>query len=161
PSNSNARVGENALTREGNALIGNDPSKPDVVVAANGGSDLIYLPSKDRRLAGRIVEALLAQGYTSGVFVDDDLGPLPGTRRASATTLLGRAVTPRPSIVVNFRTHRTECEQPLLCAVVVGDSRYQQGQGTHGSLSRAETMNFMAAIGPDFKTQFVDEAPVS
>src|SRR5262245_23360009 len=63
PSNSNARVGENALTREGNALIGNDPSKPDVVVAANGGSDLIYLPSKDRRLAGRIVEALLAQDY--------------------------------------------------------------------------------------------------
>jgi len=31
----------------------------------------------------------------------------------------------------------------------------------HGSFSRADTMNFMAALGPDFKTGFVDEAPVS
>ena len=31
----------------------------------------------------------------------------------------------------------------------------------HGSFSRADTMNFMAAIGPDFKQEFTDEAPVS
>ena len=31
----------------------------------------------------------------------------------------------------------------------------------HGSFSRADTLNFMAAIGPSFKTGFVDEAPVS
>jgi hypothetical protein len=31
----------------------------------------------------------------------------------------------------------------------------------HGSFSRADTMNFMAVIGPDFKRGFVDEAPVS
>jgi hypothetical protein len=30
----------------------------------------------------------------------------------------------------------------------------------HGSFSRAETRNFMAATGPDFKTRFVDPAPV-
>ncbi len=40
-------------------------------------------------------------------------------------------------------------------------TRYQQGQGIHGSFSRADTMNFMAAIGPDFKSGFVNEAPVS
>jgi hypothetical protein len=31
----------------------------------------------------------------------------------------------------------------------------------HGSFSRADTMNFMAATGPDFKTGFIDEAPAS
>jgi hypothetical protein len=31
----------------------------------------------------------------------------------------------------------------------------------HGSFSRADTMNFMAAVGPDFKSGFVNEAPVS
>ena len=31
----------------------------------------------------------------------------------------------------------------------------------HGSFSRADTMNFMAAIGPDFKSGFADEAPAS
>jgi hypothetical protein len=31
----------------------------------------------------------------------------------------------------------------------------------HGSFSRADTMNFMAAIGPGFKAGYVNEAPVS
>jgi hypothetical protein len=31
----------------------------------------------------------------------------------------------------------------------------------HGSFSRADTMSFMAAIGPSFRSGFVDEAPVS
>jgi len=161
PNNKNARVAENAAPRDANALIGNDPNKPDVIVAANSGSDLIYLPNKDRKLAERIIEALMAQDYTSGIFVDDDLGSFAGTLPASAVNLAGQSSTPRPSIVVNFRSYSTGCEQPLLCAVIIADTRYQQGQGSHGSLSRAETMNFMAAIGPDFKRGFVDEAPVS
>jgi arylsulfatase A-like enzyme len=33
--------------------------------------------------------------------------------------------------------------------------------GNHGGASRAETRNFMAAIGPDFKTGFADKTPVS
>ena len=48
-----------------------------------------------------------------------------------------------------------------MCTVEVADSTLQQGQGMHGNFSRADTMNFMAAIGPDFKTKFVDEAPTS
>jgi hypothetical protein len=31
----------------------------------------------------------------------------------------------------------------------------------HGSFGRANTLNFMAAIGPDFKKAFVDKAPIS
>jgi hypothetical protein len=31
----------------------------------------------------------------------------------------------------------------------------------HGSFSRADTWNFMALAGPDFKTGFVDTAPAS
>ena len=31
----------------------------------------------------------------------------------------------------------------------------------HGSFSRGDTMNFMAAIGPDFKPGYVDALPVS
>lgn len=31
----------------------------------------------------------------------------------------------------------------------------------HGSFSRADTWNFMAMQGPDFKSQFTDPAPVS
>lgn len=161
PDAKNAPVGPNAHPRMGNGLLGPDPAKPDVVVAANGGSDLVYLPNKDAELARRIVTALAAQDYASGIFADDALGPIPGTLPMSAVGLEGDARTPRPSLVVNFRSHSTGCDQPLLCAVSVADTRYQQGQGMHGSFSRADTMNFMAAEGPSFKRGFADGAPVS
>jgi hypothetical protein len=48
-----------------------------------------------------------------------------------------------------------------MCAVNIADTGLQQGQGMHGSFSRADTMNFMAAIGPDFKAGYISEAPVS
>ena len=63
----------------GDGLIGSNPEKPDVVVAANGGSDLIYVPSKDPGLTGKVVDTLLAQDYVSGLFVDGDIGSFPGT----------------------------------------------------------------------------------
>ena len=161
PDNKNVRRSEERLTPRGNGLIGQDPEKPDVVVAANGGSDLVYVPSRDRALVQRIIDLLLAQDYVSGLFVDDDLGAFAGALPLSAINLKGRARTPHPTIAVNFRSFATGCAEPLLCTAEVADAGLQQGQGMHGSFSRADTMNFMAAIGPDFRRGFVDEAPVS
>jgi arylsulfatase A-like enzyme len=161
PDNKNAPVGDGSYPKRGNGLIGHDADAPDIVVAANGGSDLIYLPKKDKSLAARVVAELLKQDYVSGIFVDDDLGRLPGTLSLSAINLKGTAVTPTPAIVINFRSHDTGCGQPLMCAVTVSDTGLQQGQGMHGSFSRADTMNFMAAFGPSFRKAFVDNAPVS
>ena len=162
PDSNNAPVADNSYPKaRGNGLIGRDPAKPEVVVAANGGSDLIYLPGKGRDLARRVVDLLLAQDYVSGLFVDDELGEIDGTLPLSAINLEGAGLMARPSIVVNFRSYPTGCEQPLLCTVEIADTGLQQGQGMHGNFSRADTMNFMAAIGPSFKRGFVDEAPVS
>jgi hypothetical protein len=161
PDAKNAPVAENSHSVRGDGLIGSDPAKPDVVVAANGGSDLVYLPTGDRALAARVIDALLAQDYVSGLFVDDSLGTFPGTLPLSAIALKGSAVTPAPAIVINFRSFSTGCDQPVLCTVEVADTPLQQGQGMHGNFSRADTMSFMAAIGPDFKTKFVDDIPTS
>ncbi len=161
PDNKNAAVADGTYPKRGNGLIGNDAAKPDVVVASNGGSDLIYLPSKDRALAQKVVDALLKQDYISGLFLDSDLGAIPGTLPMSAINMQGASRTPRPSIVVNFRSYSTGCAQPVLCTVEVADTGLQQGQGMHGSFSRADTMNFMAAMGPSFKKGFVNDAPVS
>ena len=146
----------------GNGLIGYDTSHPDVVVASNGGSDLIYLPQSNAAdLAAKIVAILLNEDYVSGLFVDDKLGPVPGTLPLSAINLVGSAVTPHPSIAVNFRTFDTGCALPERCEAEIADTTLQQGQGMHGSFGRGDTANFMAAYGPDFKTDFVDPAPVS
>jgi hypothetical protein len=161
PNDKNAAIAEGAHPKAGNGVLGQDPAKPDLVVASNGGSDLIYLPNNDKKLAARVVKALLEQDYVSGIFVDDALGRYPGALPLSAINLKGKAVTPTPAIAVNFRSYSTGCEEPTTCGVEIGDTVLRQGQGMHGSFSRADTMNFMAAAGPDFKAGYADTLPVS
>jgi arylsulfatase A-like enzyme len=147
--------------KDGAAVLG-DGRKPEVIIAANGGSDQLWLPQADAKtLAPKIVKALLAQDYVAAVFVDDDLGSVPGALPTSAIGLKGAALTPTPSIVVSFRSWDLGCDNPELCTVEVAETGLQQGQGMHGSLSRADTHNFMAATGPDFKAGFFDTAPIS
>ena len=146
----------------GAALLGPDPDKPLIVIGTNGGSDLLYLPGPDpKALAARIVPLLAAQDYTGALFVNDDLGPIPGTLPMSAVNLMGSARLPRPSIMLSFASHAGDCANPETCQIDIIDDIYQQGQGSHGTLGRGDTHNFMAAIGPDFKTRFRDPAPVS
>jgi hypothetical protein len=146
----------------GSGLIGYDTSNPDIVVAANGGSDLVYFPQTNAAtLVPKVLALLESEDYVSGLFVDDRLGTFPGTLPLSQINLMGTALPPTPAIVVNFRSSDTGCSLPERCAVEIADYALQQGQGMHGSFSRADTSNFMAAYGPDFKHGFVDPAPVS
>src|SRR5471030_1556608 len=84
PDAKNAAVAPGTYPVRGNGLLGSDPAKPEIVVASNGGSDLIYLPTADKALAAKVVEFLSRQDYTSGLFVDDALGKIPGTLPMSA-----------------------------------------------------------------------------
>jgi arylsulfatase A-like enzyme len=161
PNDRNARVEGAAHPKAGNGLLGNDPAKPELVVATNGGSDLIYLPNRDKKLTQRVIDFLLEQDYVSGLFVDDRLGRFRGTLPLSQIALKGKAVTPTPSIVVNFRSYARGCDEPANCSVEIADTILRQGQGMHGSFGRGDTLNFMAAIGPDFKAGYIDPLPVN
>jgi predicted AlkP superfamily pyrophosphatase or phosphodiesterase len=161
PDDGYKTIAEGEHTKNGNGLIGGDRNKPKVVVAANGGSDLIYVPDGDKAMAKRIIDVLLAQDYVSGIFVDPKLGKFPGTLSLDDIALGGSAITPHPAIAISFRSFDTVCGEPVRCTVEVADTVLQQGQGMHGSFSRADTWNFMALQGPDFKAQFVDPAPAS
>jgi hypothetical protein len=153
---------EGKHSSRGSGLIGYDTSHPDVVIAANGGSDLVYFPqSTAADLAPKVIAMLMGEDYVSGLFVDDRLGKFPGTLPLSAINFIGTSRPPAPAIVVNFRSFDTGCSLPERCTAEVADYGLQQGQGMHGSFSRADTANFMAAYGPDFKKNFVDPAPVS
>ncbi|HKH80038.1 MAG TPA: alkaline phosphatase family protein, partial [Methylovirgula sp.] len=137
PDNDYKTVEPGEHTRHGNGLIGGDKNNPKVVVAANGGSDLIYLPDGDRAMAQRVTEALLTQDYVSGIFVDTKLGKFSGTLTLDDVALEGSAVTPHPAIVISFRSFGTVCGEPVRCTVEVADTVLQEGQGMHGSFSRA------------------------
>ena len=69
--------------RNGNGLISVTPPKLDasdarVIVAANGGSDLLYVPDGSTEVVQRLVELLTTFDYVGGLFVDDKYGRLPG-----------------------------------------------------------------------------------
>jgi len=161
PDARGARLGADSFPSRANGLIGADPAKPDVVVAANSGSDLVYLPSGDRALAHRVVQALSRQDYVSGLFVSAALGKVPATLPLSSIALDGRALTPIPAIVVNFRSFSTGCANPTTCGVEIADSVLQQGQGMHGRFSRADTRNVMGAVGPRFREGLASPLPAS
>jgi hypothetical protein len=142
-------------TTKADGLIGKDPAAPDVVVAANGGVDLVYLPKPNaKELVVKIVEMLLEQDYVSGLFVDDSFGSIPGTLPLSVINLKGSTVTPVPAIIINFRSFAAGCGDPLMCGVTVVDHTLQQGQGMHGNFSRADRANFMAAMGTDLRAGY-------
>jgi hypothetical protein len=150
----------------GSALLGDtvkamDGSDARVIVASNGGSDLIYVPSGSSEVVRSLVGILTELDYVGGVFVDDRFcatscaGALP----LSAIGLIGNSSVPRPAIVVTFKVFY-QVPGDLQSAVQVSDTTLQEGQGNHGGFGRDQTFNNMAAIGPDFKAGFADELPV-
>jgi arylsulfatase A-like enzyme len=151
--------------QSGDALIGDvveklDGSDAKLIVAANGGSDLIYVPGKDPATVREVVSLLTTYDYVGGIFVDDQYGPIPGSLPLSAIGLVGASPLPRPAVVVAFKNFYLN-PADLQTAIQIADTTLQEGQGMHGGIGRDSTWNSMAAIGPDFKSGYVDEAPVS
>ena len=128
----------------------------------NGGNDLIYFPQGNgKELAPKVVKALLAQDYTVGRV---------RARRSRGASRHAADECRRPERRRAYADAVDRGELPLrddrlrpaaVLRVTVTDGTLLQGQGHHGSFSRADTANFMAAIGPAFKAGFVNEAPVS
>jgi predicted AlkP superfamily pyrophosphatase or phosphodiesterase len=149
----------------GTGLLGPTVRNPDgsdarAIVTANGGSDLIYVPDKNPDTVRQIVALLTTYDYVGGIFVDDQYGAIPGALPMSAVGLIGASLTPRPAIVVAFKTFYLT-PGDLQSAIQISDTSLQEGQGNHGGFGRDCTLNNMAAIGPDFKSAFADPAPVS
>ena len=150
------------LPRPKPGMLGIDADHPEVIVGPNANADLIYLPgpnAKDR--AEEITSFLLERDYVSAVFVNDSLGRMRGALLMSMINLIGSARTPQPAIYVTYKSSAGDCRDVLQCTIAISDTPLRTGQGNHGGFSRAETRNFMAAIGPDFKKGFADPAPVS
>ena len=156
--------------QQGNALIGPTPDAPLAVVASNGGSDFIYTRGPAAAATAKTIYAkLIGAPYVGALFVNDTLfnadpAAYAGALPMSKINLIGSSTVPQPAIVVGFRSFLSKgctTPQPLLCTAEIADTTLHTGQGMHGSFSRADTRNFMAAIGPDFRKGFVDTAPVS
>ena len=130
----------------GSALLGDfvrqvDGSDAKLIVVANGGSDLIWIPNKNVQTLRDTVQTLTQLDYVDGIFVDDAYcatkdvcaGALP----MSAVGLVGHSKVPRPAIVVTFKVLYTtpgdlqsagrfptrRCRKARVCMAVLGASK--------------------------------------
>jgi hypothetical protein len=153
--------------QKGNALIGADPSDPDVRIEAYGGHDALYLPERISKQEGRrmglvIVAALMSHDYVSGVFIDESrIGKVPGALSIDKILPGSQSHGRRPDIVVGFASANIGCDRPTVCTAMISDTPLEEGGTIPGHFSRSDTWNFMAARGPDFRTGYVDRAPAS
>jgi hypothetical protein len=152
----------------GSALLGEsvqrvDGSDAKIIVEAGSGSDLLYVPSESVKTVRETVDTLARLDYVGGIFVDDrycaTAEDCPGALPMSAVGLVGKSKVPRPAIVVSFKNFELRTGD-LQSAIQIADTTSQEGQGQHGGLARSQTLNNMAAMGPDFKHGFVDELPM-
>jgi hypothetical protein len=131
---------------------------PDAKIIVAGHS--LYVPDRDPAIVRKIVEFLATQDYIGALFVDDSFGKIPGALPMSAIGLRGATALPSPAVIIGPRAFVLDPADPSMTAVIVEGGAYQQGHGDHAAFVRANTFNNMAAIGPDFKKRYVDEAPV-
>jgi hypothetical protein len=143
----------------GGALIGGTGrvGNLDARLIVAGGS--IYVPDHDADIVRRTVGVLSTLDYVGPLFVHDSYGRMAGALPMSAIGYAGASALAVPAVVVAPREFAIDPEHPDMTSVVVSDG-VQEGQGAHGAFARSNTLNNMAAIGPDFKKRFVDDAPV-
>ena len=148
PNDKNAPVAADAHPKAGNGVLGKDPAKPDLVVAANGGSDLIYLPNKRQEARRAHRQGAARAGLCQRPVRRRRARQIPRHAAAVADQHEGQGgdADARRSWSISAPTS-TGCDEPTNCSVEVADTVLRQGQGMHGSFGRGDTMNFMAAIG--------------
>jgi arylsulfatase A-like enzyme len=127
------------------------------VVAANGGSDYVYVPGGDRAAVARLVTALQARSEVAAIFVAAAHGDLPGTlplARLGLEDAAGR----RPDLVVAYAGDETARVRSLAGVEYAGatPSRYR---GMHGAFSPSDVHATLVAAGPHFRARFRDPLP--
>ncbi|EPX64737.1 hypothetical protein D187_000159 [Cystobacter fuscus DSM 2262] len=126
-----------------------------IIIAAPGGSDQFYIPSRDPALVRRLVTFLQSREEYGAIFVDTRYGSIPGTFPATDVNIQN-ASGRSPDVTVSFSWDDT--------AVVGGKpgiefNSYVPYRGMHGSFSPVDVHNTLVAAGPDFKQGYTDNLP--
>lgn len=128
-----------------------------VIIAANGGSEYIYVPDHDKVKVGAIVSFLQSREEFGAIFVASMYGAVPGTiplNTIKVENTAGRS----PDIIVSYTFDETAKVQGLP-GIEFESMSNSSNRGMHGSFSPIDVHNTLLAIGPDFRSAFQDTLP--
>jgi hypothetical protein len=129
-----------------------------VVVAANAGSDYLFVPDGNFDTVKAAVISLQSRMQFGAIFVSDKYGEIPGTLPMSLINTENKVRGRSPDIIVSFSFDET--------AVVAGrrGTGYASSinrRGDHGSFSPTDVHISLMAHGPAFKSGFFDTLPTA
>lgn len=134
-----------------------------VIIAANGGSEYIYVPSHDPKLVARLVTALQERRAYGPLFVRSVYGAVPGTLPLARIGMehVASVTPPTPDLVVSFAWDDAAVSGAAPNTPGTEHSSPQGYRGMHGSFSPRDVHNTLIAFGPDFRAGFADDYPTS
>ncbi|HVU51290.1 MAG TPA: alkaline phosphatase family protein [Polyangia bacterium] len=132
-----------------------------VIIAANGGSDYLYVPSHDVNIVKQVVTALQTRKGYGAIFVRSTYGALAGTMSLKDIDVEGatRGSPPTPDIIVSFDWNETATTAGGGALPGTEYESAQGNRGTHGTFGPVDVHNTLIAAGPDFRPAFKDTYP--
>jgi arylsulfatase A-like enzyme len=129
-----------------------------IVVAANAGSDYLFVPDGNIETVKAAVVSLQSRLQFGAIFVSDNYGEIAGTLPMSLIKTENGANGRAPDIIVSFSYDEN------VTVAGKGGISYASSvnrRGDHGSFSPTDTHISLLASGPDFKSGFYDTLPTA
>lgn len=126
-----------------------------IVVAANGGSDYIYVKDQNPATVRTIVSFLQSHKQYGAVFVSKKYAGIPGTITMD-NLKIENAAGRNPDIIVSFTW---DDQQKINGMPGIEYESFGPNRGMHGSFGPTDVHNTLVAIGPDFQAGFTDALP--
>jgi len=139
-------------------VVPKSPAAGSLVVAANAGSDYLFVPDGNPDTVKAAVISLQSRMQFGAIFVSDKYGDIPGTLPMSLINTENKAGGRSPDIIVSFSFDEN--------AVVAGrrGTGYASSvnrRGDHGSFSPTDIRISLLAHGPSFRSGFSDPLPTA
>src|SRR5947208_161747 len=129
-----------------------------IVVAANAGSDYLFVPDGNLDTVKAAVTSLQSRLQFGAIFVSDKHGEIAGTLPMSLIKTENSSSGRAPDIIVSFNYDENVA---VAGKSGVGYASSVNRRGDHGSFSPTDTHISLMASGPDFKSGFDDTLPTA
>ena len=129
-----------------------------IVVAANAGSDYLFVPDGNVETVKAAVTSLQSRLQFGAIFVSDKHGEIAGTLPMSLIEAENREGGRAPDIIVSF-SYDESVAVAGKPGVIYASSVNRRGD--HGSFSPTDTHISLMASGPDFRSGFSDALPTA
>ncbi len=126
-----------------------------IVIAANGGSEYLYVPDHDAATVASAVKFLQGREEIGAIFVASSYGSLPGTVSLDQIRLENSAGR-NPDIVASYDYDETAVVQGMKGIEFESAQNYR---GMHGTFGPIDVHNTLVALGPRFKQAVQDPLP--